>query len=356
MAPLVYPSHRCRKRFLQHARTRFNSLLSRFQQALDEQLAHVACKQAHRDLSQRLTGALVDGETVTFEDEGALSAYTLKRLRPRSRALFEVLLAVDSAEVLSSLLRSCRAATQQGRELRIASLGGGPAFDLVALLATLESLCFAISQEPDVAMTGEGCDPGDLVALQCAIRCTVLDLFPSWSSAVAAVGDVSSKIWSRQSPEFLELLAPVDLRSSDCQEIIDAVCKADVVIAAYVLHENEAAILGEDGVQGAFPQIFRHLPLDVPLIFLDATHRLWPQLVASAEAVSRDSLRAIIPEGLGSHIHAALLLKGTRMPTTSTTDCRRQLDAFTAHQQANQARLKKLQGRKSASVLDIDGS
>ena len=257
VSALEYPSRRCRKRFMQHARTRFNYLLGQFQEALDDRLACVACKQAHNELSQKLTGALVDGKTVCFEDEGALGAYALKRLRARSRAVFEVLLAEDSGEILHCLLRRCAAATQECRQLRIASLGGGPAFDVVGLLATLESLAEAMSEEPAVNSEGfNRCDD-----LLCSIRCTVLDLAPAWGSAVAAVAEVSSKIWPRQETEFVELIAPVDLRSSDCWEIIDTVCRADIVIASYVLHENEAAILSQNRLQGAFPQIFQHLLL-----------------------------------------------------------------------------------------------
>ena len=339
-SPLSFPSRRCQKRFLQHARACFNTLLTGFQEALDARLAHTACQQAHRDLSQKLTDALVDGETVRFEDAGALGAYTLKRLRSRSRALFEVLLADDCREVLSSLLRRCHTATQQGRQLRVASLGGGPAFDAVALLATMASLAEATSKEPTV-QNWDSCD-----WIRCGVRCTVLDLAPAWGPALSAVAEVSSEIWPHQKPEFVELLAPIDLRVADCLEIIDAVCQADVVVAAYVLHENEAALLTEDGLQGAFPGIFQHLPVDVPLIFLDATHRLWPALLQTAKvAVGEHRLRAIIPEGLECHIHSVLLLKSS--VTAQAVDCGPQLEVFAAHQRANQLRLRKLKERDS---------
>ena len=306
-------------------------------------LGQTACKEAHRVLSQKLTGALVDGETVCFEDEGALSAYTLKRLRPRCRALFEVLLAENSSEVLSCLLRNCQAAMQQGRELRVASLGGGPAFDLVALLATMEALSEAASQEPAVKSL-EGC----YLPSRCGVRCTVLDLAPAWAAAVSSVAEVSSEIWSQQEPQFVELLAPVDLRCPDSPEILHVVRQADVVIASYVLHENEATILSEDGLQGAFPQIFHDVQVGVPLIFLDATHRLWPVLLKTAEAVMAgdgQSLAAILPEGLASHVHAALLLKSTE---TLHGDYGSRIEAFAAHQLANQVRLQKLQEKGSA--------
>ena len=338
---------------MQHARTRFNYLLGQFQEALDDRLACVACKQAHNELSQKLTGALVDGKTVCFEDEGALGAYALKRLRARSRAVFEVLLAEDSGEILHCLLRRCAAATQECRQLRIASLGGGPAFDVVGLLATLESLAEAMSEEPAVNSEGfNRCDD-----LLCSIRCTVLDLAPAWGSAVAAVAEVSSKIWPRQETEFVELIAPVDLRSSDCWEIIDTVCRADIVIASYVLHENEAAILSQNRLQGAFPQIFQHLPVGTPMIFLDATHRLWPVLVETAEAVipQEENLKAVIPDGMGSHIHAALLLKSTLPMLPGPTKCiRSAMEIFAAHQRANQVRLQKLQPKSANPGFDED--
>ena len=57
------------------------------------------------------------------------------------------------------------------------------------------------------------------------------------------------------------------------------------------------------------------------------------------------SLAAILPEGLGAHVHAALLLKSTE---TLHADYGSRIEAFAAHQLANQVRLQKLQEKGSA--------
>lgn len=61
-------------------------------------------------------------------------------------------------------------------------------------------------------------------------------------------------MWPQQSPE-LELLAPVDLRSP-AMEIAEFLPRADLVVAAYVLHENEAALTSAvpGCIGGAFPE------------------------------------------------------------------------------------------------------
>lgn len=51
--------------------------------------------------------------------QGALGDYTLKRLRPRCRALLEVLLAEDSVLVLESILKRFELAEREKRELRV---------------------------------------------------------------------------------------------------------------------------------------------------------------------------------------------------------------------------------------------
>ncbi|CAE8636871.1 unnamed protein product, partial [Polarella glacialis] len=56
----------------------------------------------------------VDGEPVCFDDEAALAGYALQRLRPRCRALFEVVVAEECHAVLRRLLeRSTEAAALQ---------------------------------------------------------------------------------------------------------------------------------------------------------------------------------------------------------------------------------------------------
>ena len=248
-------SKRCRRRFLFAARAHFNSLISDIIERVKGKLPHIDSK-AHQELSRKLTASLVDGEHVVFEDPGALGDYTLKRLRPRCRAFLELLLAENASLLLECVWRRVEVARLEGRELRIVSLGGGPGFDAISTLAALSSL----QVEQNVT---------DLPK----VRCKVLDLAPAWAPAVKAVSAAGSEMWC-QSPDFIELVAPIDLRVSDEPQILEELRKADLVIAAYVLHENEADLIRGEALGGALPGAFSSLSIDTPLIFLDATHRL----------------------------------------------------------------------------------
>ena len=117
--------------------------------------------------------------------------------------------------------------------------------------------------------------------------------------------------------------------------------KADMIIAAYVLHENEAFLLEGGILGGILPEVFKAAPIGIPMIFLDATHRLWPALVATARVstvAQKKTFRVLLPQGLGSHIHAVVLIKEDS--TDSIQPLETQLfDHFNSHQRANEMRL-----------------
>ncbi|CAJ1365851.1 unnamed protein product [Effrenium voratum] len=315
-------SKRSRRRFLFAARAKFEERTAEVLRRLQVKLGPEADASAERALSQKLTASLVDGETVHFEDTGALCGYALRRLRSRCRALLEVLLAENCGALLDAFLQRWQAST--GRPFLVASLGGGPGFDLVALLATMDALQEAAAQEPGV-----------LVALPApnGAACLSLDLAPAWAPAVAAVAEVAKEMWPQQSPE-LELLAPVDLRSP-AMEIAEFLPRADLVVAAYVLHENEAALTSAvpGCIGGAFPEIFQRSAWGVPLVFLDATHRLWPSLVQTAREAA--DFEVLLPEGLAAHIHAVVLIRGEAEGEWRPA----QFETFLAHQRAKEDRL-----------------
>ncbi|CAK9064373.1 unnamed protein product [Durusdinium trenchii] len=327
-------------------------MIAQMAQSLRGKLTEVSA-EAHRELSQQLTASLVDGKTVLFEDAGALGDYTLKRLRPRCRALLEVLLAEDSVLVLESILKRFELAEREKRELRVVnprllkfifafvSLGGGPGFDAVALLAAMESFREAQLQERTHTVADLRPNTMDPLDGPRPLRCHVLDLAPAWAPALVALRSAATEIWPICAEDFLQLMAPIDLRECDNSQVIEEISTADLVIASYVLHENEAALLKDGLLAGAIPDVFRSVPLGVPLIFLDATHRLWPALVHTAELQGHFSVT--IPEGMTSHIHAVVFIREEgveqRKPDEIYVPC---FETFSAHQKANQARLQRL--------------
>ncbi|CAE8696251.1 unnamed protein product, partial [Polarella glacialis] len=100
--------------------------------------------------------------------------------------------------------------------------------------------------------------------------------------------------------------------------------------------ESMPAMLG-----GAIPDIFRFAQPGSVLVFLDATHRLWPNLAVTAAAAG--GFEMISPQGLNAHVHALAFLRSG--PSASQGSCCGQgfaspkhFDTFAEHQRANEAR------------------
>merc|ERR1712070_387071 len=106
-------------------------------------------------------------------------------------------------------------------------------------------------------------------------------------------------------------------------------------VASYVVHENEAFLklpdASDDGVRpaslgGSLPLVFQAARPGSILMFLDATHRLWPSLcVTAAKAVpltsspeSPDGFDMFLPQyRLTTHDHALIFI---RRPWNSSAD------------------------------------
>ena len=341
-------SKRCRRRFLQVARTHFDSLILQIAQRVQEKLPEVD-KYAHQELSKKLTTSLVDGETVLFEDPGALGEYTLKRLRPRCRALLEVLLAENCTSFFETLIKRVETACEEDRDLCVASLGGGPGFDAIALLASLAAVKEARQQEPSATnATRQNCELG--------CRCKVFDLAPAWSSALSAVSEAAVEIFPWQT-ELIQLIAPVDLRDSTNPELLEDVGKADMIIAAYVLHENEAFLLEGGILGGILPEVFKAAPNRNSHDFLGCN----PSPLALHSLPQHGNLWLpqrpsgfFYHKGLGSHIHAVVLIKEDEKTDSKNQPLETQLfDHFTSHQRANEMRLQRLNEAATKSVASL---
>lgn len=347
---------RAEKRFLYQAGQRFDALIGSLGEALHARLGAVADDAAHRVLTGHLTEALVDGEAPCFQDRAALASYALRRLKPRSRCFFDALLAPECRGLLAELLQKsarARSAERGGEALRVVSLGGGPGFDAAATRALLAALVDPAA-EPE--------------ALRTPLDCEVLDLAPDWEDAVGAMKAAMADAWAVQSEEgsgsgSLSLVAPVDLRcgegSSVAAVVAGAVERADIVIAAYVIHENEAALVG-DGMgtdacvlRGCLPSVFRAARPDTVLVFLDATHRLWPAVITTAAAEHPGGFEVIIPGRRTSHIHALILIRRSSPCASAAAASLRagaELAHYGEHQRLHRERLaRKTLGASHAS-------
>lgn len=244
-----------------------------------------ADKQSGKTLSEELTNAVYDGVPPSFEDSGARVQYTLDRGPSRVGQIYETLLCQD--DVVSGWRQQVFGG---GRgHVRIASMGGGPGFDVVA-----SALAAAF------------------VATGASLCCTVFEREPGWKPLVMELERELLQTFREcqtRSPE----LRPVRFDSCDIglplthpsnAGVAAAVAEGlDLMVFSYVVHENEAALREPgtpvaDGVGGIFPELFASLASSAPsaaVLLLDATPRLWPSMVAAARPLG---FREHIPDML----------------------------------------------------------
>lgn len=309
----------------------------------DPVIGSVASQAEFSMLNKQLTRAVHSGMPPDFGNEGARAQYVLDRLHCRVSAVCETLLSMDSvvSAFRSELLDSGR------DEIHVASVGGGPGFDVVAVALVASFL-------------GTGT----------RIRYTVLDSEVGWKDAlsrlVSHLGDHlgDSETLARVDFKFCDMSLP--LARPENRYFAAAVDSGvDLCIFSYVVHENEARLRTpgmpvEEGVAGVFPELFQSVSRarasesrspPAGLLFLDTTPRLWPALVATAE---RHGLEAHLPDMLRGRTRPReplLLLQGGLVSRTGEEDgVRRVRQQLARHERYLAASDRKRQGIQ-ASIL-----
>jgi hypothetical protein len=202
-------------------------------------------------LATALRGALREGIPPDFGDAAALTAYTRERLEARCRYLYTLLLCEDEIctaarqQLLLPTPSTGASVANQRRPLSVLSIGGGPAFDHVAL----RLLASFLASVP----------PGDVgQSTTCPVEvCTaVLDLNETeWSAAAKAVAAAMGSatdltLFGCTSAEQLHLgRCDVRLALNDTvnAEMASLAPTADIFVFSFVLHENAAGLLEQNG-------------------------------------------------------------------------------------------------------------
>lgn len=271
-------------------------------------------------LASALRGALRDGVPPDFSDAAGLTSYTQERLQARCRYLYTLLLCEDEvcSAARSQLLLPPRA--DQHRPLSVLSIGGGPAFDDVAL-RLLASFLAAMP-------CGESSTAG-LPPVQ--ISTVVLDLYEEeWTAAAKAVATAtdsataSGLLGGNGGGDATTLrLARCDVRRGLEEDVNAALAElapgADLFVFSFVLHENAAGLLlGTDSsaaeeelprrIGGCLPGLFSAARVGSFIVMMDASHRLWPSVVHAAAPLG---WRATIPTRVRGPFTAARAAKHT---------------------------------------------
>merc|ERR1711908_222290 len=106
----------------------------------------------------------------------------------------------------------------------------------------------------------------------------------------ACLGGGSCESSSEASPggsvrlQFCDLTAPFDSPANS--HLQAAVSAARIITLCYVVHENALALEDSDQLGGALPGLLSAVRVGAVVVALDASGKLWPALVRSAEAVA----------------------------------------------------------------------
>lgn len=227
-------------------------------------------------LDADLGRAVCEGTPAAFSHAGHLASYTVGRLRCRARYLFKLLTSEVPEAAAARALLSAPA-------VRVASLGGGPGFDHVALEAAAAL----------VAALG-GVDPA-------RVHTTIFDLYaPAWGPFVDAVFNGCELTTNRNSNSAVTLHA-CDLRENAASPANAAfrghVATSDLFLFSFVLHENAASVARDGAVRGLVRDILDGAKVGACVLCMDAGRALWPALVATAleagwTATARDATDA----------------------------------------------------------------
>lgn len=274
-------------------------------------------------LASALRGALRDGIPPDFSDAAGLTSYTQERLQARCRYLYTLLLCEDEVcSAARSELLLPRADQKQRRPLSVLSIGGGPAFDDVAL----RLLASFLAGMP----CGENAAAG-LPPVQ--ISTVVLDLFEEeWTAAAKAVATATesataSGLLGGNGDATTLRLARCDVRLGLGDEVNAALAElvpgADLFVFSFVLHENAAGLLLETEsavadsaadesvpprIGGCLTGLFSAARVGSFIVMMDASHRLWPSIVNEAAPLG---WRATIPTRVRGPFTAARAAKHT---------------------------------------------
>jgi hypothetical protein len=286
---LTYLAEHASKRALRALRVLSSQTFEHMADGVTDHVSHVfdvtqSQAKTKTPLDADLGTAVKEGSPATFEDPVQLASYTVGRLRCRARYLFKLLTSgVPEAAAARALLSA--------PAVRVVSMGGGPAFDHVALEAAAAL----------VAALG-GVDPA-------RVHTAIFDLYaPAWAPFVDAVFD-GCELNTTRHPGNSVTLHACDLRENAASPANAAVrghvATSDLFLFSFVLHENAASVARGGTIYGLVRDILDGAKVGACVLCMDAGRALWPALAATAvdagwTATARDATGAV-PDGPRSY-------------------------------------------------------
>jgi hypothetical protein len=229
-------------------------------------------------LSEALGNAARHGEMpYGFGLPGACAGYTRKKLLSRCGRVADALFNAsvrDKCDWLTESLKQFFLHQDNGRTVcEVISIGGGPAFDLVAI-AMLSDYLYnhqRVKEVPSVT----------------PVHGTVLDYELGWSDFATTV---ASSLENISPVHKLLLFGKCDITQSlnedsniHLKQVIESSSLPQIYVASYVVAENASALRETEYI--FFQELFEQAPPGSLFIFCETTHRLWPDILRVAFAI-----------------------------------------------------------------------
>jgi len=223
---------------------------------------------------RKLSSAVVAGKPADFSSISGNKIYTLNRIKPRCRQLHHLIMHDNpfSQRVRAYLLPSVGIEYEIKTAVRIISLGGGPAFDHIAISLVQRFLLDILR-------------PNRCRMARPIISTQVFDLFADeWRPIVEAVRTCLQDFPGGVTVHHADLRQGFDKGGNDDLRL--AIETADLIVAMFVLHENRETILqgGPNGqrITGALKSIFERAQIGTMLICCDSANTMYPAMRAKA--------------------------------------------------------------------------
>ena len=244
--------------------------LSRIQMIMDS--ATVTDCAALAAITLALGNAASCGVMPSFADPQERAAYTTQKLSGRTLRVAEYLLcAVFKGKGLCSdesddpWVRSAVARLMHGSSTcEVVSIGGGPGYDAVALALVSEFMGRQAGGAADV-------------------RAYVLDYEAGWQSLAESLAEATLEVLDSDRHNLghfgiTDLTEPLEATSN--QTALARVAHCDLWVASYCVAENAIAL--RSGEFAFFRDVFAQSKPGALFLFVETTHRLWPELVQIA--------------------------------------------------------------------------
>jgi hypothetical protein len=245
-------------------------------------------------LRMSLNEAVRDGTPADFSSESGITHYTLTRLETRCRYLYNLVTTDDEtmAKVRELMLPQLTMPHSTSSTVEIASIGGGPGFDHVAMVF-IQSFLTHVNAQVNAQVNGgivrepaEDTHPESSLALTPKIiNTTIYDLFSDdWLPLVATI--TNSLDLPHTNPENTATSRMCDLRSDTTAGVNNsvAVTNVDLFLFSFVLHENHSFLKNDDDVlvtTGLLHEVLKTAKLGAIIICMDAGNIMWPSLSAA---------------------------------------------------------------------------